>query len=384
MNISNFESKIFDINVRKEYLLLQIGSTWLLDGLHIYLVTLLGTIGFFLNIISYWAFCNIRFHKRILKSFMKVYTLNASVCCLFAIFNFTARSPRYVETISFSNIGGFFRCKSTQIVVALYFFGSVLDCLILLERLSNFVQKISNIFIRSKSTQVISISFFLCILISCPFLFDYEIRSRNEFYDAINNLNIQMNEKFTFCGRNPFFQTLFGIIIFGSVITIRDFITLIIEIVLSISSIILFKRYLNNKKKFIHSNQQNMHLNHGSIQNQHVNINTTNITDSLRSNLEESTAQSRQLNILINRADKFNTNLTKMTLYLTFCSILLHLIAAIITIFLIANNNSFTAHVFVLIIIGAYHLKFISNFFFFYRFNNNFKLFFHFLFTKKR
>lgn len=379
-NLIDLSETLTDYNARKEYLLIQIGSTWLLDSLHIYLVTFLGTVGLFLNAISYMTFSRIKFHKRILKSFMKAYTFNTSVCCLIAIFNFTARSPRFVESITFSFIGGFFRCKSTQIVGALYFFSNVLDCLILLERLSNFVPKIANIFSNYfKPSRVIFVSFICCVAISSPFLYDYDIRSSSEFYDSINNINkiIQSKEPFTFCGRNPFFKTKFGIIISGLVTIIRDLITLIIEIVLSILSIILFRRYLITKKKyFTNFNQINPNFinDNNSIQNQ--NVDTT-------MNFEESNGQpSRQLNTLFKKTEKFNTNLTKMTIYLTFCSILLHLVAAIITIFLILNDNSFTAHIFLLIIIGAYHLKFISNFFFFYRFNNNFKLCIHSFFVK--
>ena len=374
--MNNSNSSTIDLNVRKEYLLLQIGSTWLLDSLHLYMVTFFGFIGFTLNMLSFWAFYKIKFQKQILKTYMKAYTLNASICCLFIMFDFTARSPRYVETITFSVVGGFFRCKSTQIVAALYFFGNILDCIILLERLSNFVRSLQK-FSSFNPWHVITISFCTCTLISMPFFFDYDIRSKSEFYDAINTLDIENNEQFLFCRRIPFFRTLFGVIIFGSVTIIRDLITLILELVLTISSIILFRKFLNKKKRFFHLNVRNTNVSTINNVNQSkiVYVNN-NCEGSLNSNLEEYNSQLENFDNLINKAEKFNTNLTKMTLYLSFCSIILHFIAAITTLFLILNDNSLTAHFFLLIIIGAYHVKFISNFFFFFRFNNNFKHFF--------
>jgi hypothetical protein len=368
MNHSN-SSNVIDFNIRKEYLLLQIGSTWLLDSLHLYLVTLFGYIGFTFNMLSFWAFYKIKFQKQILKSYMKVYTLNAAVCCLFIIFDFTARSPRYVENITFSFIGGFFRCKSTQIVATLYFFGNVLDCLILTERLSHFVKPLQK-FSTFNPWRVIWISFCVCVIISMPFYYDYEIRSKSEFYDSIKTLNIENNEQFTFCRRQPFFRTTLGMIIFGIVIIVRDIITLILELILSIASIILFRRYLTKRKRFIHLNLRNCNI--STINNMNQNY----CASSINSNIDEFNLQLENFDNLINKAQKFNTNLTKMTIYLSFCSIILHFIAGIVTLFLIINDNSLTAHFFLLIIIGAYHVKFISNFFFFYRFNNNFKHFF--------
>jgi hypothetical protein len=368
MNISN--STIIDLNIRKEYLLLQIGSTWLLDSLHLYLVSFFSFIGFFLNVLSFWTFYKIKFQKQILKPYLKAYTLNSAICSLLILFNFTARSPRYIENITFSFIGGFFRCKSTQIVAAFYFFGNVLDCLILLERLSNFVRRLEK-FSTFNPYHVITIAFFACLFVSMPFFYDYGIRIKDEFYDAINNLDIENNEQFTFCRRMPFFRKLLGMIIFGFVTLIRDFITLVLELVLSISSIILFKEYLNKKKKFFYLNLRNSNT---SSRNNNVCLNN-NAANSINSNLDELNTQLENFDNLFNKAEKFNLSLTKMTIYLSFCSIILHVIAGIVTLFLILNDNSLTAHFFLLIIICAYHIKFISNFIFFFQFNKNFKHF---------
>lgn len=93
-NISNnFNYSLTEI---REIFLTEIGSSWLIDGLYLFLIFPIGIIGFVLNLLCLIVLCKIS-EKLALFEYFKVYTLNASILCLMMSFNFLSRSPRYFD-----------------------------------------------------------------------------------------------------------------------------------------------------------------------------------------------------------------------------------------------------------------------------------------------
>ena len=146
---------------------------------------------------------------------------------------------------------------------------------------------------------------------------------------------------FTYCYREPFFQNWPGRIISILIVIVRDCLTLFIQIVLSIYSILLFKRYLNDQL----------------------------------GQLNEYNSSSQ----ILNKIEEYNDNLTKMTLYLSLCSILCNFIIGfgyVMVSFNTIENMFVRLIIFLANLFGI--LKYFSNFFLFYHFNKTFRAaFFH-------
>jgi len=169
--------------------------------------------------------------------------------------------------------------------------------------------------------------------------FIFESRSETEYEYAIQNINILNN--FTYCYRNPYFQNWPGRVIPILIVVFRDGFTLIIQIILSLYSIYMFKKYLNEQ------------------------INQINET-----NNEYNSKQ------MLNRIQEYNDNLTKMTLYLSFCSIMCNFIvgsAYVLVSYNIPSTSLMRLLNYFANLFGI--IKYFSNFFLFYYFNQKFRTF---------
>jgi hypothetical protein len=340
---SNYNESILEIFYER------IGSTWLLDSLYIFLIAPLNFVGFILNLASLHAFTVIKFHRPVLKSYLKIYTFISALCCFIGIFNFVSRSPRYTNVV-YTRLAGIYSCKILQLIASFYLFANILDCLILFERLSNFVKKFKK-FSSYDTTNVSILIYLFCFLVSLPFMLTFSIKQEKEFYDAM--YNYQQAITFTYCKKEQFFESFSGEIILVLVILIRDIFLLIFELFTSIISIILFNRYLCKKKRVFISLKK-MNLRTGNR------IHTTN-TD--------------QKNIFC-KAERFNSKLTRMTIALAICSLLLHMASLVTSISGYLNDNSILSHYFYFLSVFFYCLRFLTNFIFFYYFNSNFRNFF--------
>ncbi len=86
----------------------------------------------------------------------------------------------------------------------------------------------------------------LSFLINIPIYFHHTIRSDEEFHDAIVNLNKTLG--FTYCGESEFYQTFKGKLVLIILTIIREFVVLVLEIVVSVLSIRHLNRYTYIKK----------------------------------------------------------------------------------------------------------------------------------------
>ena len=119
-----------------------IGSTWLVDSVYVFLVTPMATISFCLNLLSFVAFIKIKNQQSSsnLTNYFKIYTLSSLIASFVSgLYLFTA--PHYFSFVNSYWIG-IYCCKISQYCLTLYFFCNVLDCFILFERLTNFVDQL--------------------------------------------------------------------------------------------------------------------------------------------------------------------------------------------------------------------------------------------------
>ena len=325
----------------------QVGSSWILDALFLFLNTPLGLIGFVLNCLSFYILFKIKQKtKKILYSYLTMYSLFSMSLCILNTLLSILSSPRYFDFI-FTEPGSFIKCNLlTWANTSNYFILNIIDCILLLERLTtitnyNFIKS----FFNYNPNFVCILIIILANLINLSSFFILSSRSNLEYKEAMNNLETLTN--FTYCYRQPFFLNQTGRSLVVVTIAFRDIISLLIELLLSIYSIIYFRRYI--KQKSIESN---------SFQNLN------------------STSSQNQID-LIKKIEKYNINLTKMTIYLSLCSMISHFGIAIFYI-QISNNDkeSFLRRYSVFITTFLVNLKFLSNFLLFYQFNVNFRYYF--------
>jgi hypothetical protein len=151
MNVINNESELILSSTSKnsheilEMFYISIGSTSTIDSLYMYLVLSLGSICFGLNFLSFLAFLKINFRKRSLKHFLIIYTLSGWIIAILSIVSALSRIPRY-SNIAFYFISNLYRCKFNTFGTNLYLFMIILDCILLLERISNFQEKLKIVF----------------------------------------------------------------------------------------------------------------------------------------------------------------------------------------------------------------------------------------------
>ena len=189
----------------KEYFYQQLGSSWTLDGLFLFLNTPLGLIGFILNFLSYIIFEKIKSKtKKILYNYLTMYSFFSMTICLQNCLVSILSTPRYFDFI-FTKSASITKCNILSWTISSnYLILNVLDCILLLERLTkitnyNFIRKLFNI-------NSYLICFFLILvgnLINLSSFYITTSRSELEYKEAMNDLDTLTN--FTYCYRQPFF-----------------------------------------------------------------------------------------------------------------------------------------------------------------------------------
>jgi hypothetical protein len=318
---------------------LKLGSTPLFDSLFTYFNGSIAVLATMLNLASFIVFKKIKLYKKAFHQYLKCYTLFCTLICLIAIFNNIFTAPRFINLKT--SLFSFYKCKITYWFTAtINFYLNSLDCILLFERISCLTNKrMIKKFFEINSYLICLILFIVCNLINLTSYFFFSSRNESEYEMAIQNIKVLNN--FTYCFREPFFQDWPGRAIPIVIVVFRDGFILIAQIVLSLCSIIMFRRYLKE---------------------QMIELNSINELNSSQ---------------ILNQLEEYNDNLTKMTLYLSLCSIMCNLIIGsgfIMVSFNFSENTSMRLIIFMANLIGL--IKHSSNFFLFFHFNRYFRDFF--------
>lgn len=226
----------------KEFWLIQVGSTWFLDSLNIFIVIPISVLGFFLNILTFKILLKNQFFHSQIFNYMRVYTMGSLIMCLLSAPFFVFETYRFFDfTNSYeTNAFGCYFLIPTQ--SALSFFNGLLCIAINLERVINFMPTLDK-FKNVSFSKICAVIFFLTVVINLPYYFIY--------YPSFSNVKLDTGADFRI---NYFALTEFGLTLTGQIISyviyfFRDVLILGIELILNIWSIILLKRYLSNKQK---------------------------------------------------------------------------------------------------------------------------------------
>ena len=316
-------------------------SVWLMDDLYFYLNSPLSIIGSLLNLINFIAFQRIKFPKSrlIFHQYLKIYSLFSLFICLIILFNSLAAMRYYLDNDNHYWIR-FYRCKIfTWFTTMLVQYLNLLDCVLLFERLT-FIGGSNTIrmkkFFTYNSYFVCFILFLICNLINLPSYFF--LLPRNE--QTVNDLWSFENKLISYCERNAYFTESNGRIFVYLVILFRDILTILIEIGLAILSVVSFRKYIEK------------------------------IT--LLPNNESRRAR------LFKKAELYNLHLTKMTWYLSLLSIFSHI--GFFTCYVLCYININDPTIFLSLILISFifiNLKYTSNLYLFYHFNEKFRDYFN-------
>lgn len=128
-------------------------------------------------------------------------------------------------------------------------FGNILNNLITLERLSNFIDRLKKL-IKIRPYFNSFVLFLVCNIFHLPLYLFYTLKTDEEFNDALTNYNSAKN--FQYCGVDPLFENLYTKITIFFLLLFRDIFTCILEIILNITTIRYWRKFLAKK-----SNLQN-------------------------------------------------------------------------------------------------------------------------------
>jgi hypothetical protein len=357
-----------------ETLMIQFGSTWLLDNLYLYFITSIGFVGFFLNALSLVTLIGIR-KRQAVYIYFQMFTLNGILFCLVVMGSFYMRTPRIFD-FALSYGAGVYRCKIYNTAFTFGFFGRLINTCILLERISVFKPKLI-IFVR-KPFLILFICFSISIVFSLPLFFLYEVRSASEFKEALTSLEKARN--FPYCRRAEFSATVLGRIVLLAITVFRDLIWLIVEVLATVFSVILLNKFIKKKQEILGSSANSTNIvKPSTCDNSSAVLKPNRIEES---NTKQSInrkfgSQNQYLNIF-NQTQSFtqtNKNISKISICFAFISIITNFIALANSITFVLTSNGMLFHQLSFLNIFAGISKNILNFFLFYFFNKNFRNF---------
>lgn len=337
MNLSDFNNNSFYF----ESFLVAIGSTLTIDSIYVFIVIPLTIAAFILNIVNFGIFCSKDFRHITAFIYLKFYVLNSLVLNVINFFNFVSMSPRYMSfNLSIGIISRIYRCKILSYVVTSFIYHrNILDCIIASERLANFLVDSRMKEMIKYSPNLINILWLICsFIVNAPTYFELTIKSDSEVDMVLYSQNLELIKSFKICGRDEYFKTRPGQLILIAVFILRELATLIAHIIISILTLIYFKKYLIRRALVV------------TIQNHNEEFRRKN------------------------KAERNNEKkVTLMIFYFMSFSIICHSVSAALQICLNLISNQIILYHLLLLNYLIYSFKNASNFFFFYVFNNKFK-----------
>ena len=209
-----------------------------LDLVYLYVISVFGFCAAILNSISLFVFTRKKFLKSNIYVYIRIYIFNSLLMSLCESFVFVSTSIRYFEfsnTYSAVSYGTYFYIA---VITTTYFYGRIIEIKISLERASNYYTKLKKLFRFSPVFDCL-ISLLLCILINCPYFF--------VFKPSWDSVKLKSGEYFTiyYWGTTDFANSAVGKSICFVVLFIRDILTLVLQIVVSLLSVYLFKKIVN-------------------------------------------------------------------------------------------------------------------------------------------
>lgn len=335
------------------------GSTVELDNLNLYPFTIVSAVGVVLNLFTCLVYRQSEFRVISVYQYFFVYAVTNIVLCLFSCFNFLATSYRIISWSNSYWTQFYYNYIYSPGINICYFYSSVLDIFILLDRLAVFNVSIKNWFTRIRPNKMCLIGLVVCLVVDSPYFYVFMPSSVEKRIDANTNFTIW------FASNTPFATSNIGRALSYLVYSIRDVLVLVIKVILNIVSTITLKRFLDKKLKIVSSNRiQPIEMSMAQVNNK-SRIMTTELGSTTNPANKNETSSSY-------KATKANRNSAIMVIVICTISFITHLLT--MTMILYANFN-FNIYVFILYFLGDFclPLKACIDFVVFFSFNNKFR-----------
>jgi hypothetical protein len=284
------------------------GSTWAMDYLNFYLFITVSIVGLLANTLSFVVF-NGRDFNLALYSYLRVYTFRNIITSFFCIFKFFGNSYRILPWSNGYWPQAYYNFILIPVTCILYFYGSVLNIFILLDRIAYFNKAVQRFF-TLPPYKICAISFVAVFIINMPYNF--------QFVPLSETRRIDVNITFTiwFSTNSAFINSHLGKILTYVLVSIRDLGIVLIEIILNITSIVLLKQHFVKKNRI--GFLRTTHLNNGEAS---VSLNVSAYPKALDTNNQNQRVAS--LNRSIARAEH---RATMMCIILCVFSIAYHIV----------------------------------------------------------
>jgi hypothetical protein len=241
MNASNATSRV---PVPLEDILTKYGKTLFMNYLWLYPFVISGSVGFVFNIVSFVIFQGREFNTP-LYAYLRVYSINSAQVCFFSVFIFLANTIHFFEWTNQYWTNAYYLYVYIPFVNFGYFFGTFLDIVITLDRISNFNRYVRAL-MKLSAHKSCMLGFILCLVIDFPYFFVFVPNSAT--FDVINkDGQIIRDYVLWFADLSTFAKSKAGTIILFMIYAFRDLFLMLLEIAVNIVSIWYLKAYLNKK-----------------------------------------------------------------------------------------------------------------------------------------
>jgi hypothetical protein len=201
-------------------------------------------IGFMFNLLSLIVLNDKEFADVRLFAYLRVYTANSCILNLFCGFIFLVVSPQILAWSNTIEAYEAFLHGVLPVISTTYFFGTMLDILISLDRIGIFRRKVSA-WIKLGPYKTCLITFICVLVVQFPFFFDYQPASR-EFH-----LNATFVQRVWFNSLSAFGASMTGEAISISQYLIRDILPVGVLLATNVASIYLLKQHLQTRSKLL-------------------------------------------------------------------------------------------------------------------------------------
>ncbi len=223
-----------------DYIFNSVGYTSLCDALYLSLITIVSLAGLILNILSLITLNDKDLPGIDLYKYLRVYVLHGIIVNFVYIFEFLSTSFRYISFASSYPAQVYYNHVSIPIATTGYFYGTILDICITLDRIGNFNKRVKG-WIRLGPYKMCAIGFAVTLAVNFTPFFAY---MPVPLLDPLSGVQVGW-----YCGLTEFATTQFGTVLIIVVFAFRDLLLLIVEIVLNFVSVYFLSRHIKKKAK---------------------------------------------------------------------------------------------------------------------------------------
>lgn len=232
--------------------LTQYGSTYALEAFNFYPFIVVSVLGLILNGLAGYIFSTRAFESK-LYVYLRVYCVNNMLMCFLNIFNFTYTIFRALDWTNSYASQFYYAYIYSPLINIIYFYGTFLDMLILLDRISFFNKRVKRFMKRPAYLQCL-IWLVITLILDAPYYINFMPDQRTIRLNATHNFTIW------FDNLTEISQVRVAFVLNLVTGVIRDVVCLIMEVLLNIYTVYLIREFLNKKKKHVMGESTTIHV----------------------------------------------------------------------------------------------------------------------------